>query len=103
MLIYFFSVKNSPRPQRLYKGNKFISNTVDLQPSNVKYRNFSNSPDMFMQKFHVVKKPKDLLSGSIYDRLSESIWEKFEQNQITKENFCHKMYFWKYLSFVITV
>lgn len=51
----------------------------------------------------MARRPKDLYTGSMYDELSQSIWEKFEQNQMTIDNFCHKMSFWKYLTHYIMV
>lgn len=62
--------------------------------------------DRFLERAHLFtcqQQPSNLLTGSVYDKLSKAIWEKFEQYQLTQSTYCHKMYLWKYLFFFIKV
>lgn len=49
------------------------------------------------------QRPSNLTTGSVYDRLSKDIWEKYERNQLTPDTFCLKMCLWRYLFFFIKV
>ncbi|XP_058800109.1 poly(A) RNA polymerase gld-2 homolog A-like isoform X2 [Phymastichus coffea] len=99
-------VRISPTSQRLYRGKKIggsMYTEVNALPKHVNFVKFS-PVDKFLERSHMLQpkeRPSNLLTGSVYDKLSKAIWEKFEQNQLTERTFCHKMYLWRYLFFFI--
>ena len=92
--------RTSPTTQRQQRGKKFTGAILpEIYP---KY----SPADRFLNKSHLIQvkqRPSNLLTGSVYDKLSKAIWEKFEQNQLTQSTYCHKMYLWRYLFFFIKV
>ncbi|XP_011494261.1 PREDICTED: poly(A) RNA polymerase gld-2 homolog A-like isoform X2 [Ceratosolen solmsi marchali] len=92
----------TPTIQRPQRGKKFTG--AILSEVNVCPKYYYSPADRFLDRSHLIQtkqRPSKLLTGSVYDKLSKAIWEKFEQNQLTQSTFCHKMYLWKYLFFYI--
>ena len=64
------------------------------------------APERFLERcnfIEVTHRPENLLSDSLYDSLSEDMWEKFVSNQQTKDTYIKKMILWKYLFISIKV
>lgn len=102
-----FTARTSPTtPGSIQRGKKFtgaVLSDINVCP---KYYNCYSPADRFLNKSHLIQakqRPSNLLTGSVYDKLSKAIWEKFEQNQLTQSTFCHKMYLWRYLFSYIKV
>ncbi|KAL7299969.1 hypothetical protein TKK_0007285 [Trichogramma kaykai] len=88
----------APKSQRSKKYN------VPTNEVHAYNRFYFNPADKYLERSHLVQvqePPPQLLTGSPYDKLSEAIWKKFEENQLTRSTFCHKMYLWRYLYFYI--
>ncbi|KAJ8687070.1 hypothetical protein QAD02_022864 [Eretmocerus hayati] len=97
------TAKTSPTSQKIQRARKF--NGTFISEINVCPKYYPHSPvDKFLERSHLIQvrqRPSNLFTGSVYDKLSKAIWDKFEQNQLSQSTFCHKMYLWRYLFFYI--
>lgn len=63
-------------------------------------------PDRFLEEvphMEVTQRPDNLITNSIWDNLSEDVWEKFISNQQSNTTYRNKMMLWKYLYIFIKV
>lgn len=93
-----YNTGRNSSPLRTPRNRKFTG--LLMSEYNIFPRLYCTAPERFLQKsqsIQVKQKPNNLLTGSIYDKLSKAVWEKFEQNQQTETTFCNKMYLWKCL------
>ena len=91
------SGRNSPPPQRLQRSKKYMGL---LPPNYSTFRRYEIAPDRFLARSHLVevtRTPDDLLSGSVWDKLSREVWSKFMLNQQTAAVYRNKMMLWRYL------
>ncbi|XP_023289019.1 poly(A) RNA polymerase gld-2 homolog B isoform X2 [Orussus abietinus] len=89
--------RTSPPMQRIQRGKKYSG--VVLPTSNV-FTRFYIAPDRFLARSHLIevtKIPENLITGSIWDDLSKSIWQKFMASQQTETTYRNKMMLWKHL------
>lgn len=64
------------------------------------------APDRFLARSHLIEvnyTPADLITGTVWDKLSQDIWKKFITNQQTEIVYRNKMNLWKYLYVLIKV
>lgn len=88
--------RSSPPPQRTQRGKKFSG---VYQGYNM-FPRYYIAPDRFLARSHLVevtRTPDDLITGSVWDRLSQDIWKKYISNQQTEVVYRNKMMLWKYL------
>ncbi|XP_077291148.1 poly(A) RNA polymerase gld-2 homolog A-like [Arctopsyche grandis] len=61
---------------------------------------YSIAPDRFLMRAHLIQvrdTPKNLLTGSMWDTLSQNVWSKFMDCQQTEDTFRKKMKLWRFL------
>lgn len=69
-------------------------------------RCFVAPADRFLARSHLIEvtsAPNNLITGSVWDSLSEQIWSKFLSNQQTEATYRNKMMLWKHLYIYIKV
>lgn len=90
--------RNENTPQRPPRNRKF---TELLTPNyNVMPRTPCIAPDRFLARSHLVEvttTPNNLVTGSIWDSLSQQVWKKFISCQQTEKTYRTKMMLWKQL------
>lgn len=67
---------------------------------------FFSAPDRFLAKAHLIsmkQPPPQLLNGTKWDLISESIWNKFRQLQQSEDMYKRRMNLWRYLFIAIKV
>ena len=99
---FIFSGRNSPPQQRTQRNRRFSGMVT---PTYFIPR-YVMAPDRFLGRSHLVevtRRPENLLIKSVWDDLSEDIWEKFISNQQTEVTYKNKMMLWKYLFIFIKV
>ncbi|XP_033232074.1 poly(A) RNA polymerase gld-2 homolog A-like isoform X3 [Belonocnema kinseyi] len=93
----YHSGRNSPPQQRMQRNRNKFSQII--APTYF-YPRYIMAPDRFLERSHLVEvtqRPDNLLTNSIFDGLSEDMWEKFVSNQQTEKTYINKMMLWKYL------
>lgn len=85
----------SQRPPRNRKFTEVILPNYNMYP-----RCFITPADRFLarsQLIEVTSAPNNLITGSMWDNLSQQIWSKFISNQQTEATYRNKMMLWKHL------
>lgn len=75
-------------------------------PSHNAVSKYIIAPDRYLANSHlmeVTSTPKNIMTGSKWDNLSQEIWSKFISNQQTEATYKNKMMLWKSLYVYIKV
>ncbi|XP_011876768.1 PREDICTED: poly(A) RNA polymerase gld-2 homolog A-like [Vollenhovia emeryi] len=93
----YLSGKNENAPSQRFSRNRKYSevSNYDMFPGCI------SAPDRFLARSHLVQvtsTPSNLVTGSLWDDLSEQIWRKFITNQQTEATYKKKMMLWKQLN-----
>ncbi|XP_050448462.1 poly(A) RNA polymerase gld-2 homolog A-like [Cataglyphis hispanica] len=83
--------------QRFLRNRKF---SEVLLPNYNLVSTYIIAPDRFLAKSHmmeVTSAPRNIMTGSKWDNLSQQIWLKFMSNQQTEATYRNKMMLWKHL------
>ncbi|XP_072752207.1 poly(A) RNA polymerase gld-2 homolog A [Anoplolepis gracilipes] len=90
--------ESAPSQRNFLRNRKFSEVLVPNYGVVSKY--FFTAPDKFLAKSHlaeVTSAPKNIMTGSKWDSLSQQIWLKFISNQQTEATYRNKMKLWKNL------
>ncbi|XP_011703319.1 PREDICTED: poly(A) RNA polymerase gld-2 homolog A-like isoform X2 [Wasmannia auropunctata] len=93
----YLSGKNENTPSQRYVRNRKYSEA----PNYDRFPGCIAAPDRFLARSHsvqVTSVPKNLLTGSSWDDLSEQVWRKFIAHQQTETTYKKKMMLWKHLN-----
>lgn len=102
-IIYVGRNENIPsqRPPRNRKFSEFLVSNYNIVPKTP-----CIAPDRFLARSHLVEvttAPNNLVTGSIWDSLSQQVWKRFISNQQTERTYITKMMLWKQLYYYIRV